>query len=489
MGKTIDICELSKEELILMVIDLQHQMSVWKKMIFGSKHERFAPIVPVSANQLSLGIEVEKIVEHEVTIKHVPAHDRVQIEKKERIHPGRNPLPASLPREDVVIEPTEDVSHCVCIGKEITEILELTPATFYVKRIIRPKYARAHAEGVAIASLPNRVIDKGILGASVLAMLIVDKFVDHLPAYRQHQRFQRMGVQLNYNTIVDSINKSADILIPLYELHKHKVFESLYLMGDETTIKVLDDKKKGSTHCGYLWGFRCPEEKLIFFEYHPGRNMEVPAALLKEFTGHLQIDGYGAYGQFSLRKDITVLYCMAHARRHFYEALENDKKISEYALTEIQKLYEIEREIKEYSKEEKYTVRQKRAVPILKSIGEWMVEQYSSVTPSSAIGKALAYSIRRWEGLSRYTTNGKLRIDNNLIENNMRPIALGRKNFLFAGNHEAAQRIAMIYSLLGTCKLHNVNPLEWLTKVFEEIPNRKVTNLQDLLPQNFKSNM
>ncbi len=375
MQQTIDIYELSKEELIMMVMDLQHEMAVLKKMIFGSRHERFSPILPVSVNQLSLGIEVEKIVEHEVITTHVPAHDRVQVEKKEKIHPGRNPLPACLRREEVIIEPTEDVSHCVCIGKEITEILELTPASFYVKRIIRPKYARAHAEGVAIASLPNRVIDKGMLGASVLAMLIVDKFVDHLPVYRQQQRFQRMGVALNYNTLVDSINKSADILIPLYELHKRKVFESRYLMGDETTIKVLDDGKKGSTHCGYLWGFRCPEEKLIFFEYHPGRNMEVPAALLKGFTGHLQIDGYGAYDQFSSCDDITVLYCMAHARRHFSEAVDNDKKISEYALTEIQKLYKIEREIKDYSTEEKYTARQQRAVPILKSLGEWMVKQ------------------------------------------------------------------------------------------------------------------
>ncbi len=256
-------------------------------------------------------------------------------------------------------------------------------------------------------------------------MLTIDKFVDHLPIFRQHQRLQRVG---------------ADILTPLYELLQRKVFESLYLMADETTMKVLDDEKKGCTHCGYLWGFRCPEEKLIFFEYHPGRDMGVPADLLKGFTGHLQVDGYGAYHQFSSRKDITVLYCMAHARRHFSEALDNDKKIGEYALTEIQKLYEIEREIKDYSTDEKYTIRQQRAVPILKSVGEWMVEQYTKVTPSSAIGKALAYSIRRWEGLSRYTTNGKLRIDNNLIENNIRPIALGRKNYLFAGSHESAQR-------------------------------------------------
>jgi len=383
----------------------------------------------------------------------------------------------------------EDVSGCVCIGEEITEVLEVTPASFYVKRYVRRKYARAKEEGIAIASLPNRIIDKGIAGSSVLAMITIEKYVDHLPVHRQRQRFKRAGIDINYNTMLDWIHRGAEWLIPIYELHKKMVFESHYLQADETTMPVLDNEKKGSTHQGYIWAYRSAEMNLIFFEYQPGRGKAGPAELLKRFTGYLQTDGYGAYDQFAIRKEIEVLYCMAHARRYFTEAIDNDKARSEYVLARMQELYKIEREIKELTREEKYNVRQQQSVQILKELGAWMVEQYPQVTPKSAIGKALEYSMKRWEGLSRYTTDGKLMIDNNLIENNIRPIALGRKNYLFAGSHEAAQRIAMIYSLLGTCKLHGVNPQEWLTRVFEEIPNRNVNNIEDLLPQNFKSNM
>jgi transposase len=496
LEKTIDISTLNREELLTVVdkltlrtIELEHRLSVFEKMIFGPKHERFIPTIPVAENQLALGIEVEKAAEPEVVITQVPAHKRKKSEKKEKVHPGRHPLPASLPREEVIIEPLEDVTGCVCIGEEITEILEVTPASFYVKRIVRPKYVRANEEGIAIGGLPNRIIEKGIAGSSVHAMLIIEKFIDHLPVYRQQERFKRAGMDIKYNTMLDWINTSADWLVPLYELHKKALFESHYLQADETTMPVLDNEKKGSTHRGYIWAYRSSEKKLIFFEYQPGRGKAGPAALLKNFTGHLQTDGYGAYEQFILRKEIEVLYCMAHARRYFSEAVDNDKLRSEYVLSEIQKLYDIEREIKELTTEEKYEIRQQQSVQILKGLGSWMIEQHPEVTPKSAIGKALEYSMKRWVGLSRYTTDGKLMIDNNLIENNIRPIALGRKNYLFAGTHEAAQRIAMIYSLLGTCKLHDINPQEWLTKVFEEIPNRNVNNVEDLLPQNFKSNM
>ncbi len=487
---------LNREELLSVVdkltvrtMELEHRLSVFEKMIFGPKHERFVPTIPVAENQLALNIEIEKIAEPAVIITQVPAHQRKTSEKKTKIHPGRNPLPASLPREEVIIEPLEDVSDCVRIGEEITEVLEVTPASFYVKRFVRPKYARAKEEGIAIASLPGRIIDKGIAGSSVLAMITIEKYIDHLPVYRQVQRFKRAGIDLNYNTMLDWLNRSADWLVPLYELHKKAVFESHYLQADETTMPVLDNEKKGSTHQGYLWAYRSAEKKLIFFEYQRGRGKAGPAELLKNFTGYLQTDGYGAYEQFTIRKEIEVLYCMAHARRYFSEAVDNDKVRSEYVLSQMQKLYEIEREIKELTLEEKYQFRKQQSVPILKALGVWMVEQYPQVTPKSAIGKALEYSMKRWEGLSRYTTDGKLMIDNNLIENNIRPIALGRKNYLFAGSHQAAQRIAMIYSLLGTCKLHGVNPQQWLTKVFQEIPNRNVNSIEDLLPQNFKSNM
>jgi transposase len=485
LKKIADISTLNKEELIVKVMELEHRLSLFEKMIFGPKHERFIPTIPVAQNQLALSMAVETLPTPESTITKVPAHERKQAEQKTKLHPGRNPLPASLPRQEVILEPLEDVSDCVCIGQEITEVLEVKAAEFYVKRFVRPKYVRKNEQGIAVASLPNRIIDKGIAGSSVLAMLIISKFIDHLPIHRQIAIFKRIGVEVKYNTALDWSNESLSALVSIYELLKKRVFESHYIQADETTLKVLDNEKKGSTHQGYLWGYRCPEQKLLFFEYQPGRGKTGPAELLKNFNGHLQTDGYGAYDQFAMRKEIAVLNCMAHARRYFKEAEDNDKVRAHYALEKIQELYAIEREIKEFSVEEKYRIRQEKSTVLLKNLGGWMVEQYTQVTPKSAIGKALEYSMKRWQELSRYTTDGKLQIDNNLIENDIRPIALGRKNYLFAGSHESAQRIAMIYSLLGTCKANGVNPQDWLTKVFEELPNRKVNNLEDLLPQNF----
>lgn len=484
-----DVSSLSKNELVVRVMELEHRLSVFEKMLFGPKHERFIPTIPVAQNQLALGIEVEVLPTPELKISQVPAHERKQVEKKTKIHPGRNPLPASLRREEIILEPLEEVTDCVCIGQEITEVLEIKAAEFYVKRFVRPKYARKNEEGVAIGLLPNRVIEKGIAGSSVLAMLLVGKFIDHLPIHRQIAIFKRTGIELKYNTVLDWGNESLKVLEPLYDLLRKKVFDSCYVQADETTLKVLDNEKKGSAHQGYLWAYRSPLEKIIFFEYQPGRGKTGPAELLKNFKGYLQTDGYGGYDQFALRKEIEVLNCMAHARRDFKEAQDNDKARADYALTRMQELYAIERETRELTTEQRYAIRQEKSVPILKELGVWMVEQYPQVTPKSPIGMALQYSMRRWKALSHYTTNGTLEIDNNLVENDIRPIALGRKNYLFAGSHESAQRIAMIYSLLGTCKAHNVNPQEWLTKVFEEIPNRKVNNLEDLLPQNFIANM
>ena len=447
MKKTNDISSLSKDELVSVVdelsvlnMQLQHRLSVLEKMIFGPKHERFIPAVP--ANQLALDIAVETLGERQETITHVPAHDRLEqvVVKKDRIHPGRNPLPASLPREDVVLEPTEDVTDCICIGEEITEVLEIKAAEFFVKRFVRPKYARKNDQGIAIADTQNRVIEKGIAGPSVLAMIIVSKFIDHLPIHRQLAIFKRIGIELKYNTVLDWSNQCLNVLVPLYDLLKKKVFESGYIQADETTLKVLDNEKKGSAHQGYLWAYRSAIEKLIYFEYQPGRGKTGPAELLKNYRGYLQTDGYGAYDQFALRKNITILNCMAHARRYFKEAEDNDKSRAQYALTEIQKLYAIEREIKELSLEEKCRIRQEQSSPILKALGEWMIEQHAQVTPKSAIGKALEYSLKRWQELSRYTSSGELQIDNNLIENDIRPIALGRKNYLFAGSHESAQQ-------------------------------------------------
>ena len=205
--------------------------------------------------------------------------------------------------------------------------------------------------------------------------------------------------------------------------------------------------------------------------------------MLKDFKGFLQTDGYAAYDQFYHREGVKMLHCMAHARRYFKEAADNDKERSEYALQVFQDIYETERQIKDLPVTERTRLRQEATDPKLKAFHAWMTEQYRSVTPKSPIGKALEYSLKRWKELTLFTTDGQLEIDNNKIENEIRPIALGRKNYLFAGSHESAQRIAMIYSLLASCKTNGIEPMKWLTRVLEELPNRTVNDIEDLLPQ------
>ena len=461
---------------------LQHQVSLLQKMVFGPKSDRFKFPTEIPANQLSLGVSVDTIAEVEVKKTFVKEHDRTKVKIEPKKHPGRNALPSNLRREEIIIEPQEDITGCIHLEDEVTEVLEVNPAEFYVKRYVRRKYVRKDGEGVAIGKLPNRAIEKGIPGASVLAMLIIGKFVDHLPIYRQIAIFKRAGLNLHYNTVLDWNTQGLDTLTPLYELLKRKILESIYLQADETGIKVLDSEKKGSSHQGFLWAYRDVINNQVMFEYQRGRNKEGPARMLKNFKGFLQTDGYAAYDQFAQREGVRMLHCMAHARRYFKEAEGNDKLRSIYALLAFHEIYELERQLKDLSVEEKQKLRQEVAVPKLEELHKWMIEQYPSVTPKSPIGKALEYSMKRWKELTLYISDGRLEIDNNKIENEIRPIALGRKNYLFAGSHESAQRIAMIYSLLATCKANGIDPHSWITKVLEEIPNRTVNNIQDLLP-------
>jgi len=268
---------------------------------------------------------------------------------------------------------------------------------------------------------------------------------------------------------------------------KLKYCKSGYLHADETPIKAIDKDKKGETHRGFYWVYQDSINKIVFFDYQEGRGREGPMQILENFKGYLQTDGYAAYDVFDKRPNITLIHCMAHARRMFNEALDNDYERASYALGEIQKLYTIERISKEadLNFEELKVVRNKKADPILKGMWLWMQQQYLHVLPKSAIGKALAYSIERWYKLSIYTTDGRLNIDNNPVENSIRPVALGRKNYLFAGSHEAAKRSGMLYSLLGTCKMHGVEPYSWLKDVLHKIADHPVNRVQELLPHHY----
>jgi transposase len=482
---TTDISKLSKNDLIEKVMHLEHQVALLQKMVFGPRSERFKLTAEVADNQLSLGVTVEPVAEVQVKKTSVKEYDRVKVKLQvKKHHPGRNPLPASLRREEIIIEPQEDVSGLTRLEDEVTEVLEVKAAEFYVKRYVRHKYVRKQEEGIAIGKLPNRIIEKGIPGASVLAMLLIGKFCDHLPVYRQIAIFKRSGISLHYNTVLDWTNEGMEALTPLYELVKRKILNCIYLQADETGMPVLDGEKIGSSHQGWLWAYRDVLNNMVLFEYHPGRNKEAPAKMLKDFKGYLQTDGYSAYEQFAKREGVQVLHCMAHARRYFKEAQTNDKERSAYALEVFQDIYHHEREGSKLTIEERQKLRQEMVLPKLEAFYQWMTHQYPQVAPKSPIGKALQYAMKRWKELCVFCNDGRLEIDNNKIENEIRPIALGRKNFLFAGSHDSARRIAMIYTLLACCKINGVNPMAWLTRIFEELPNRTINNIQDLLPHN-----
>ena len=277
----------------------------------------------------------------------------------------------------------------------------------------------------------------------------------------------------------------------LYEALKQQLLASNYIHADETGIKVIDQNKAGKKiHNGFFWVYNNSHLKLVFFDYQKTREKEGPQGILKNYKGYLQTDGYEAYDNLDKSEDIIHLHCMAHSRRYFIDALPTDKQRAGYVLEQMQQLYAVERSCREkqLSFDERKEVRQKQCVPIVEKLEKWMKEQYAdkTVLPKSPIGKALAYSIKRWDKLCRYTLDGMLEIDNNPVENSIRPVALGRKNFLFCGSHDAAQRTAIIYSLLGSCKMHGIDPHVWLKDVLTRLPMHPINKIKELLPHNWK---
>jgi transposase len=470
------------EDLLNENLYLHHELEKLKRMIFGAKSERF---VASDTSQLSLELGQPAPLPVEPQTEDI-TYTRHKADKKNG-H-ARMELPASLPREVVVIEPAEDVTDARKIGEVITEVLEYTPGKLYVTRYVRYKYALPDEKGIVIGQLPSLPIPRGNAGAGLLAHLMISKFVDHLPFYRQVQMFKRQGVTLAESTINDWFRASCDLLEPLYECLKKQVIKDNYLMADETPIDVLTENKPGATHKGYHWVYYSPVKRLVLFDYRKGRGREGPEELLKDYRGALQADGYSAYEYFEKQPGITLLACMAHARRKFDESLKNDKTKAEHVLELIQELYAIERQAREgqMDDDQRKALRQENAIVKLEKLHTWLNENITQVLPKSAIGQAIAYTLHLWPRLIRYLDDGRYEIDNNLIENSIRPVALGRKNYLFAGSHEGAQRAAMMYSFFATCKINDIEPLEWLTKVLTRIPDHSIQRLEELLPHNLK---
>jgi len=477
---TIPVSQYKRQQQEIEYLKLQ--LAELKRALFGIKSERFIPTGDFI--QLSL-FDAKKPAETPQETQ-VIQYSRIKA-KKEKQKPIRAVIPAHLPRVEEIIEPQEKQDGFRKIGEEITELLEYTPAKVYVRKIIRPKYAKANNEGVAIAELPSLPIPKGNAGASLLAHIMVSKYVDHLPFYRQIQIFKRADLLLSESTISGWFNRTADLLVPLYRVLEEEVLNTHYLQADESPIKVQDSTKEGALHNGYQWLFRNPLKRLVLFKYHRGRNREVPEKVLQNYSGFLQTDGYIAYENMDTRGDITLMACMAHARRYFEKALSNNVEKAEEALTLIQKLYVVERECKEneFNADQRNDYRLEHAKPVIDKLEQWLIKNKDIAIPQSSLGKAINYTRNLWARLIVYLQDGHLEIDNNLIENAVRPLALGRKNYLFAGSHDAAQKAAMMYSFFATCKTNDVEPLQWLTDVLNRIQEHKANKLLELLPQNW----
>ena len=400
----------------------------------------------------------------------------------------RAELPSHLPRKEEVIEPDNLPEGSKKIGEAITEILEYEEANIFVRRIIRPKYiveSTDESTRIEIAELPSLPVPKGNAGASMIAHILVSKFTDHLPYYRQSKIFKRQGLHIPDSTIGGWANVAINNwLTPVYEVLRRKLLTSDYLMADETPIPVLSEDKPGATHRGYHWVYYDPVNKLVCFDYRKSRGREGPKSFLTDFTGYLQSDGYNAYAELGPPGKITHLACMAHARRKFEHAKNNDKKRSEKALTLIGSLYDVERAAREsqLSYDEVKKLRKDKASDVLKEFEDWLLDQSPVVLPKSAIGTAVNYTLGLWPRLKKYVEDGRFHIDNNLIENSIRPVALGRKNYLFAGSHDAAVNAAVIYSLLATCKIRDVEPYAWLKNLLEILPDYPANQLVKLLP-------
>lgn len=474
-------------------IDLKAQLAWFRRHYFGRKSEKLAPFDP---NQLAL---FESLLPREELqeIEAAKAAAEKEIEKKEetRKRERRNrDIIKDLPVVEVVIEPENiDLEKYRRIGDERTRTLEFEPGRLYVKEIVRPKYGlidntmpvEKGESGVVIAPLPLLPIYKGLPGASLLAEILLQKYEYHMPFYRQIQAFRHLGIKISESTLSGWFKPVCELLRPLYEELKGEVLKSDYIQVDETTLPVVN-RQSHQAKKEYLWVVRSVMDRQVFFHYAEGsRSGETVSNLLQDYKGNLQSDGYSAYDQFERKDDVCLVACMAHIRRHFEQALDENKELASYGLKEIQNLYHIERmaDEQELSFDKRRELRGKLARPIMDAFEIWMESTHSTVRPKSRMAEAIGYAYALWARMRNYLNDGRIKIDNNMAENALRRVAVGRKNYLFCGNHKAAENTAVIYSLLSSCKEVDVNPRDWLNDVLAKLPYCiESGNKEDLVP-------
>lgn len=485
------VCEL-KAELqckTLKIDQLKAQLAKLRRMQFGRSSEKLDSAIA----QLELMIDDLQESEGESRTKQSPEAAAL-VEEKHK--PVRRSLPDHLPRETTV-----HAAACACpkcggelrrLGEDVTEVLEYVPASFKVIRHVRRKFSCRKCESITQAAMPSLPIERGRPGPGLIAHVLVAKYADHLPLYRQSEIYAREGVELERSTLADWVGRSAALLSPLVETLRKDVMACEVLHGDDTPVPVLAPGA-GKTRTGRLWtyvrdgrpyGDECPPAAIYF--YSPDRKGEHPAAHLKAFKGALHADGYAGFNAIFERQPIIEAACWAHVRRKFFDVhASNGSPVAKEALERIGALYGIEAEARGRPPDERQRLREQRSKPLLNALHAWLAETNTKLSQKTDLAAAIRYTLARWKALTRFVGNGRLEVDNNAAERAIRPLALGRKNYLFAGSDAGGDRAAAIYSLIETAKLNGIDPEAYLRDIIGRIADHPINRIDELLPWNW----
>ena len=462
-------------------------------------HKRYgASSEQAPSNQLTLFNEAEASV---IEAQTNAGHATIEVPTHQRKRPGRQPLPKDLPRIDCVHDIPEAEKTCAKhnialkpMADDISEQLDIIPATVQVIRHIRKKYLCPCCEGhLVTAKLPPQPLPKSQASAGTLAFVVVSKYADGLPLYRQEKIFERIGMGLPRATLANWMIKCGELVQPLINLLREQLLAQAVIHMDETPLQVLKEPGKTAQSKSYMWVQAAgpPEAPIVLFDYAPSRSGQVPKDLLDTYGGALMVDGYDGYEMVCQTQALTRLGCFAHARRKFVEANKTQGKKSknakaDYALKLIGKLYTIERELKALSAAERYQQRQLQAKPVLDKLHTWLIQTLPTIPPKTTLGKALSYLKNQWPCLVRYIDDGAYPIDNNRVENAIRPFVIGRKAWLFSNSQAGAHASAHLYSLVETAKANGIEPYAYLKQIFDRLPKAlTVADIEALLPWNF----
>ena len=464
---------------------LTHEIAQLKRFKFAKRSEQLSPD-QVSLLDDLIDTDIAAIEAELEALK--PARASTEVRQK----PKRTALPPQFPRTLIHHEP--DNSHCQCgcalkrIGEDVSEKLDYTPGVFTVERHIRGKWVCDQCETLIQAPVPAQVIDKGIPTSGLLAHVMIAKFADHLPLYRQESIFGRAGLVIARSTLAQWVGNCGVQLQPLVDALRDAVLAQHVIHADETPVSMLAPGEK-KTHRAYVWAYatsQFSDVAAVVYDFSPSRAGEHARNFLQDWKGKLVCDDFGGY-KASFELGVTEIGCMAHARRKFFELhATNKSQLAEQALRYIQLLYEIEHEVRDLEPDLRRRIRQEKAVPVMDALHAWMITQRLLVHDGSAISKALDYSLKRWTALSRYLDDGAVPIDNNWAENQIRPWALGRKNWLFAGSLRSGKRAAAIMSLIQSARLNGHDPYAYLKDVLTRLPTQRASEITELLPHRWR---